>query len=371
MKKIFILFFILIGLSSCVKDEVFEGPATIASVTYLPKTVTSEDAVTVTAIVTDLIGVQNVKLNYSVDAEKFSLDMKLSAKNTYTAIIPAQKGQAKVEFTVSAINSSNITTTSKAQTYKVENANEVPAVIESITIDPKTVTSKDDVKVTSIIKDAKGIASVTLTYTIKNVGTTIPMQLGAKDTYSAIIPKQADNTNVEFYITVINVNNIKTKSKEQAYTVGITPIDYTKIVLNEIDGNSKSVELYNNGTETLSLAGLKLLKNNTEWWAGTADSGVIKPGEYIVVIQKNPNNPNLSGNAGISAKQALKFELTDPNNASLGIFLRGDEANLGGTISDTAPNSYQRIPNADGEWKLATPTIGGKNAKTGDAIPQK
>ncbi|MGL4583034.1 MAG: lamin tail domain-containing protein, partial [Flavobacterium sp.] len=326
MKKIFILFMVLIGLSSCVKDEVFEGPAVIESITYLPKTVTTEDNVTVTAVVTDLIGIKSIKLNYVIDSETFSLEMKEAGKNTFTAVIPAQKAKTKVDFTVSVINTNNHTTLSKKQSYIVENATEIPAVIESINIAPQTVTEKDNATITAVITDLKGLKSVTLTYTINKVSTDLVMQLGAKDTYTAVIPKQENETQVDFIITVINLNDVKTASKKQSYTVGTAVTDYSKIILNEIDGNSKSVELYNNGTEAISLAGFKLLKNNADWWIGNEESGEIPAGGYVVIIQKNPDNPNLSGNAGISPKQSLKFELTDPKNASIGVFLRGDEA---------------------------------------------
>jgi len=272
MKKIYILLLLVLGVSACVKDEVFEGPAIIESVTYLPQEVTAADDVTVTAIVTDLNGLKTVTLNYSIEEDNFTVNMEAVAKNTYSGVIPAQKNKTKVSFAITALNTANLTTT----------------------------------------------------------------------------------------------------SKKQSYTVSDTVVDYSTIILNEIDANSKSIELFNNGTESFSLEGFKLVKNNEgEWWIGTAESGTIAPGQYIVIIQKNPANPNLSGNSGISAKQALKFELFAPSGKSIGLFLRGNENDLGGTISDTAPHSYQITPNAKGEWKLATPTIGEKNAKTGEDIPQK
>jgi len=272
MKKLYILFFLLLGITSCVKDEVFEGPAIIESVTYLPQEVTSTDEVTVTAKIVDLKGITAATLNYSIENKNMEVSMQAGKNNEFTGVIPAQPNKTKVEFSVAVLNKSNLTTTSKKQSYKV----------------------------------------------------------------SDVI------------------------------------IDYGGIRLNEIDANSKSIELFNAGTEAFSLEGFKLVKNNDgEWWVGTAASGTLAPGEYVVIIQKNPDNPELSGNSGISAKQALKFELFAPTGKSIGLFLRGDEEELGKSISDTAPNSYQIIPNATGDWKLATPTIGQANATTGETIPNK
>lgn len=272
MKKLYILFFLLLGITSCVKDEVFEGPAIIESVTYAPQEVTSADEVTVTAKVLDLKGITSATLTYSIENKNVEVEMKKTDNQTFAGIIPAHPNKTKVEFSIAVINTANLTTTSKKQSYKV----------------------------------------------------------------SDVI------------------------------------IDYGGIRLNEIDANSKSIELFNAGTEAFSLEGFKLVKNNDgEWWVGTAASGTLAPGEYVVIIQKNPDNPNLSGSSGISAKQALKFELFAPSGKSIGLFLRGSEEELGKTISDTAPNSYQIIPNATGEWRLATPTIGQINATTGEAIPNK
>lgn len=246
-----------------------------------------------------------------------------------------------------------------------------PPTIEAVTFLPGDVTDTDEVTVTAIVKDYAGIKSVDLTYTIKNEDFVLNMQAGVANTYTAVIPAQPDKTKVEFFVTATNTVALTTKSKKQAYKVSNQVIDYSGIVLNEIDANSKSIELYNNGNVAFSLEGFKLVKNNEgEWWIGTAESGEIAPGAYIVIIQKNPDNPNLSGNSGISNKQVLKFELLAPNGKSIGLFLRGDEEALGSTISDVSPHSYQIIPHAVGEWKIAEPTIGEKNAENGDIIPQ-
>ena len=156
--------------------------------------------------------------------------------------------------------------------------------------------------------------------------------------------------------------------------------DYTKLVLNEIDGISKSIELYNTGTVALSLTGVTLWKNidtppsGTAWWTGTVESGSIVANSYVVIYQtgQNPGGSDVAGfvgASGISPKQTLKFELLDPNGQSLGVFVRGVSP-WGTGISDVTPNSYQRIPNGTGNWQQAAATVGSVNAATGTAIPQ-
>ncbi|WP_158211128.1 lamin tail domain-containing protein [Myroides phaeus] len=246
-----------------------------------------------------------------------------------------------------------------------------PAHIENILIEPNNITSKDKVKITALITDLIGIQMVKLDYKTIDKSETITMHLVDNNLYSALIPSQENNTQVQFTISVTNKNGFLTTSKTQKYTVTDQLIDYSQIVMNEIDGNSKSIELFNKGKESFSLEGFTLLKNNSsEWWKGTTESGIIEPGQYIVIIQNNPDNQNLSGTSGISSKQALKIEFKSPNGNNIGTFLRGTDDNLGAKLSDTAPYSYQICPNGEGEWKLAIPTIGNKNPKTGENIPQ-
>jgi hypothetical protein len=271
MKKIITLTCILaVGFAACVEDDVYVGPATITDVAYLPNAVTPDDAVSVTATITDLQGVTSAKIQYKVGT------------GTLTA--------------------------------------------------------------------------VTMT--------------GTAPAYSGTIPQQADEAEVTFYVEAVNKAGITTKSAEKTYTVGAIPMDYTKLVLNEIDGNSKAIELFNAGTVAIPLEGVSLIKNNdaNPWWTGSAASGSIEPGGYALVIQDN-SNAAMSGRSGISPTQNLKFELKAPDGSSLGTFLRGDEGALSGSISDTAPNSYHRCPNGTGAWKHAPATNGAANPATGAEIP--
>lgn len=248
------------------------------------------------------------------------------------------------------------------------------ANIEKVEYAPLAVTPDDDVTVTATITDLQGVTAAKIQYKVNGGSQTeVVMVKGSGDTFTGVIPKQDDKAVVVFTVLADNEAGITAVSNELEYTVGAAPIDYNKLVLNEIDGNSKAIELFNTGTVDLSLNGVSLVKNNgsSAWWTGSAESGKIPAGGYVLIIQSNPDNPHLSGASGISPKQNLKFELFAPDGTSLGAFLRGDENNLSGSISDTAPNSFQRIPNGTGDWKIAAPTNGAANASTGSDIPQQ
>ena len=191
--------------------------------------------------------------------------------------------------------------------------------------------------------------------------------------YSRIVDGTGD-----FYFTAPTPNEMNGTSTaglllvpDKEVTTPDPTVDYSQLVMNEIDGNSKSIELFNKGTVAIPLEGVALVKNDgtSSWWTGVAANGSIPAGGYIVIIQSN-TDALLSGNAGISPKQNLKYELKDPSGNVISSFLRSNGGALGDGISDTAPNSYQRCPNGTGDWKLAAPTNGSANPATGTDIPQ-
>lgn len=102
---------ILFG-SSCVKDELFNGPATISNVLQVPAAPNSSEDVLVTARVTDLKGISSVNLLYRVIAGgTFStVPMASSAQYEYRVTIPANPFGTKVEYYIEVLNSGGFTT---------------------------------------------------------------------------------------------------------------------------------------------------------------------------------------------------------------------------------------------------------------------
>ncbi len=102
----------LILITACVKDLIFEGPATISNVTSDPAAPKSTESVTVTAKVTDLKGVTAVSLKYKIStATTFtSVAMTAGANFTYTGTIPVHPLNTVVQYYVEATNQDGLTT---------------------------------------------------------------------------------------------------------------------------------------------------------------------------------------------------------------------------------------------------------------------
>ena len=152
--------------------------------------------------------------------------------------------------------------------------------------------------------------------------------------------------------------------------------DYTNIVLNELNGDTKFIEIYNKGNVDLSLEGMYIMKD--DYVAGatwTADASVVAPaGGYVLLYSEDvtldhPEVPEtLIFHSGLSAKKTVRITLFMPDGTVRDEYTRGTEWGL--TISNVAPQSFARTPDG-GDWKLADPTPGEANPATGDDIPQE
>jgi len=195
----------------------------------------------------------------------------------------------------------------------------------------------------------------------------------AMNAQTKIYVYKSDKTTVEYNIA--DIDSI-------SFTAPAPPaeVDYTKLVLNEVSGNNKFVEIYNSGTVDIPLEGVKVQRNDgASEWTGTA-ADVIPAGTYRLFLFNSYTPADLATNpayvgwtiaSGISAGQVLKVAIVDPSGTEVSVFIRGDEplpawGSTTGVTSNTT-DSYSRM--ADGTWAYATPTPGDVNGiKTSDIV---
>ena len=153
--------------------------------------------------------------------------------------------------------------------------------------------------------------------------------------------------------------------------------DYNNLVLNELNGDTKFIELYNKGDQDLVLDGLYIEKDDKEAPIWTGDGTLTVPAHnYLVLYSEDVviDHPEIEGtnyvfNSGLSGKKVIRIALFMADGTSLGEFIRG-AGEYGATISNVAPKSYARTPDG-GDWKLADPTPGEANPAEGEDIPQE
>ena len=154
--------------------------------------------------------------------------------------------------------------------------------------------------------------------------------------------------------------------------------DYTNLVLNELNGDTKFIEIYNKGNLDLSMEGMFITKDGVEddiKWTG--DATIVVPAHGYVVLYSadvaadHPElGENMFFNSGLSAKKTVRIALYMADGTERDVFTRGTTGEWGQTISNVAPQSYARTPDG-GDWKLAEATPGAANPATGDDIPQE
>ena len=161
------------------------------------------------------------------------------------------------------------------------------------------------------------------------------------------------------------------------------------VVLNELSGADKFIELYNTTDKEISLEGLSLVKydaskdgGKSTTWTGKAGMKIAAKG-YVVLESSDLADPAEDGDpnyayesanhvfkGGLSGKKNLKIELVDAQENVLDAFARGEEGagwNQVANFTNNKKNTFSRVPNGTGAWAYAAPTKGAANGeKTGD-----
>ena len=163
----------------------------------------------------------------------------------------------------------------------------------------------------------------------------------------------------------------------------------TGIVLNELSGADKFIELYNTTDKELSLEGVYVVKYDSSkdggkstTWTGAAGMKIAANG-YVVLESSDLADPAEDGDpnyayesanhvfkGGLSGKKNVFIELYNADDEKLSEFKRGEEGagwNQVSGFNNNKKNSFSRVPNGTGDWAYAAPTKGAANGeKTGD-----
>ena len=438
MKKIMIVALaLLMGLASCVKDKQYPG-INIANVSYAPTAVQASDDVTVTATITSFKDF-TAKLVYVINEESKELAMT-AAEDVYTAVIPAQPNETKVSFYVQAMNG-EVTAVSPTMEYEVgavaidysvlrlnelngndkfieiynagadainlngvyiekdgaqnwigDNTVKIDAGAYLVLYSEDVVADHPEVPETMIFHSglsAKKNVRIQLftpagvsidDFNLTNIDANDPAYIPAPASYSRNADGKwyyADATpgavNVDGTVALLGLEGGDTPEPP-------TPEepDYTNLVLNELNGTDKFIEIYNKGDMDLPLEGMYIMKD--DYVAGatwTADATVVAPAHgYVLLYSEDvqidmPDYPeNLIFHSGLSSKKTVRITLFMPDNTVRDEFTRGTTGEWGQTISDVKPKSFARTPDG-GDWKLADATPGEANPAEGEDIPQE
>lgn len=206
----------------------------------------------------------------------------------------------------------------------------------SVTQSPTSVTPDDNVTVTATTLNMTEAPS--LIYKVNGGAETTVAMTGSNNTYTGVIPAQADGAKVTYWLVAGSV-----KSEVKEYTVSAVVI---QVVINEVNGAGddadKYVEFYNKGTAEVDLNGFTMTYNgNVTWTGGTTHK--IAAGAFLV-LQGTKGTGDMS--TGLSSTSAITLILLAAD---------GSEADrLEKTVATTEKLSMERIPDGTGDFYYTT-----------------
>ena len=391
MKKImFVALALLMGLASCVKDKQYPG-ITISNVKYTPTAVQAEDDVTVTATITSF-NEFTAKLVYTIaDAQPVEMAMTGGVEDIYSAVIPAQPDGTTVSFYVVAEGSlvaqspaMEYTVGAVAIDYSVLRLNELNGNDKFIEI---YNTGADAINLNGVYIEKDGTQNWLADNTVKidaggylllyseDVQADMPDYPESLIFHSGLSAKK--NVRIQLFtpagVSIDDFNLVNIEYNDPAYIPapasysrnadgnwyyadatpgevnvdgevallglegGDTPEpptpeepDYTNIVLNELNGDAKFIEIYNKGNLDLSLEGMFITKDGVEddiKWTGDA-THIVPAHGYLVLysIDTQADHPelgeNMFFNSGLSAKKSVRIALYMADGAERDVFTR-------------------------------------------------
>ena len=140
------------------------------------------------------------------------------------------------------------------------------------------------------------------------------------------------------------------------------------LVINEVNGNDKFIELRNTSNASFPLEGLAIEKDDAVKWTG-AMSASVDAGGYVLLYSSDVTaagkpqegyDPTLTFSGGLSPKKAVRVQLFSAGGVSL------DDFNYVTYSGTPAPASYGR--NADGVWYYQDATPGTVNTDGTEAV---
>ena len=165
------------------------------------------------------------------------------------------------------------------------------------------------------------------------------------------------------------------------------------LVLNELSGEQKYIELYNNTDAEISLEGYTLVKYDSKkdggkstTWTGAAEMKIASKA-YVVLESSDLSDPAEGGvedyayeseahvfKGGLSGKKNVKIELYDASGVLVDTFQRGEEGagwnQVKGYLEDP-DHSFSRCPDGTTLWGRADHTKGASNAAKVGAVTQQ
>ncbi len=254
----------------------------------------------------DATGIRSVKLFLKYNGDIQYVDMAPVGDGNFSYILPLFSEGQEVEYYVVVSDNSGL------QTFFPESAPNDPLVLTvengyplftSVELSSENPSDGEDITVTVQVIDATGFDDVRLYYVLNDQiaddKEKIDMTHVEGNTYAVVIPGQANNTVIRYYLRAKDLGDLKTyypaegEGEDFDHDVASTwpfftvapPVILEALVINEIQGGGSPdyIELYNGTAADIDIGGYKLHDSDpTE--AYTIPDGTVIPASGFWVL---------------------------------------------------------------------------------------
>jgi len=267
-------------------------PPQISNIDFIPAIPDENEAVNVTAIITDDNEVSSAQIiwGYSSNNLENTVNMSNTSSN-YSGNIPGQAAETIVYFKVQATDNESETSISGLYQFQVAGNTNLPPQISNVDFTPQDPYELEDVTVIAIINDDSGVswAHVLWGYSESNLNNELNMSQDGNE-FTAVIPGQDAEITVYFKVEAADDEDEYAESDVFQYTVQaitneaplISNINYTPgepnneqevtVTANITDDGDIEVAEVHYGTSTSQLNQIVDMTSN-----GDTYSGIIPP----------------------------------------------------------------------------------------------
>lgn len=202
-------------------DAASNNPPLISNVQHSPSTPEAGQAVTVTAMITDDVNVEEALVHWGYSSANLDNEINMSASgDIYSALIPGQDEGETIFYQVQATDNEGAASISSIYQYTVATTVNQPPVINNISFDPSNPQSGEEVTVTASITDDNGVESALVLWGLSagNLDNTEEMTASGDD-YQIMIPGQNEGVSVYFKVQAFDEEDEMTESSIYQYTV--------------------------------------------------------------------------------------------------------------------------------------------------------
>jgi len=191
----------------------------VSNVQHTPATPTDADSVTITATITDNVGVTSATVYYN-DGSGLQNKAMTGSGSSYSADIGKFAAGKTVSYYVEAKDAAGNTGKSPSGSFTVVPQSDTQKpVISAVSHTPSSPTPDDEVKVTATITDNVGVASAEVKYDDGSGVKTASMTKGSGNEFTAVLGKFAGGVTVTYHVEAKDAAGNMEKSADMSFTV--------------------------------------------------------------------------------------------------------------------------------------------------------